>query len=155
MSNQERFIRGSFVTIICLGFLFGKLMAESVWGAFAGLGWTFAVWFIGAVIGHMHCIKCAATAIKNREDEIEEELKSRQSVLDLEAEELVRKKKRMFKGYEGQTRAICDRAVNRVLSKWVPNLGDEVRRDIVFRDVEEIISEEFERESGIKRNSQM
>lgn len=146
MTARQRFITGSFVTLMGLGFLLGKMAGGTLWTALGGLVWSFLVWFVGAIVGHMHCLQEAAEAVTEKSRELEAEYEGKQKLLDIQHEEIERRAKRVDAPHEGQVRAICDRVVNRILSRWVPNLSDDVRRTRVFKDVEDVLSDEFDRE---------
>jgi len=143
--NQERFISGTFITMICLGFILGKVSGGTIWWGLGGMLWSYSTWWIGAVVGHMYCNSERNDELLNQKKEIEADLEEHRLFLetdekDLACRELLLKNKIKL----GPTRPVIDRVVNRILSKWVPNLSDEARMKCVMRDVEKVISEEIE-----------
>ena len=140
--NQKRLMTGAFLTVVGMGFALGKVMGGTFWNGVLGLVWSFVALFVGAVLGYMHLLGDA----QRGQESLKRELDVRQTSIELEREDLNRQKIRLGQDNMGLVRAVTDRAVNRILSKYVPGLSQKARREQVFADVEEIISEELGRE---------
>ena len=153
--NYRRFMQWSFVIVLAMSFVIGKVFGGTIWTALGGLVWCLVVWFVGAVVGHMNCMDDAVRVIAESEKRRQEEFKSREELLDLQAEDTARREKKLNNSHYGQVRAITDRVANRILSKWVPNLSEDKRRECIFQDVEEIMAEEFGREKVGKNSASL
>jgi hypothetical protein len=135
--NKTRFVYGSFIVVLCMGFLLGMVVGGNLWAALGGVGWSFVAIFVGTVIGHMNGMEDNGNAVR--------EIESQQAVIEFEKEDLARRERRMGAASLGTVRAVSDRVANRIMSKFVSGMGADSRRKKVFETVEVIIGEEIER----------
>ena len=142
--NQERFISGTFIITICLGFILGKVAGGTIWWGLGGMLWSYSTWWIGAVVGHMYCNADSKEELLTQKKEIESDLEEQRLFMETDEKDLVYRELLLkHKVKLGPTRLVIDRVVNRILSKWVPNLSDEARMKCVVKDVEKVILEEI------------
>jgi len=141
--NLKRFTAGTIVTILCMGFVLGMAVGKTVLAGFAGFGWSLVSMTVGMVLGQIHVL----IDYRKKQDEVQQELENQQTLIKLEREDLRRRRESLGRDSMGLVRAVTDRVVNRILSKYVSNLGEDARRNRVFKGVSEIIVEELGRES--------
>lgn len=144
--DQNRFVTVAILGVIVMGFVFGKAIGGTIWMGFLGLGWSITTVGIGAFVGIVYFLSDNRAAQKGL-DERRQELDNQQTIIDLEKENLSRQRRRLGRDSAGLVRAITNRVANRILSKYVSDLGQDVRREKVFGEVDEIVSEELGREN--------
>lgn len=148
--DQNRFVTVAILGVIVMGFVFGKAIGGTIWMGFLGLGWSIVTVGIGAFVGIVYSLSGSRAVQKKAEkilDERRQELDNQQAIIDLEKENLARQRRGLGRDNAGLVRAITNRVANRILSKYVPDLGQNARRKKVFGEVDEIVSEELGREN--------
>jgi len=164
MKNKARFMVGSFVTVLCLGFLLGKMFGGSLWTALGGLLAAFCFMFVGMVLGQMRSqadakaeaqavreaakaeAEAASLAFAEQAESVQREFEGLLTKVRREKVEMERMLGDARLSNEGVVRAVTNRVANRIMSKFVPDLGADTRRKLVFKEVDQILEEELTKE---------
>jgi hypothetical protein len=142
--NQKRFTSGVFLFVLAVNFVIGIVVGGTFWMGFLCLCWSFIVLWVGAVLGIMYSlnnIEKEREKAKKEMAEEKQELQNQQTMIDLEMEDLILRRRNLGRDSAGLVRAITNRVANRILSKYVPDLSGDVRRGKILKDVEKILKE--------------